>query len=468
MPYNGERANKAAHIDIIKNPEVATFLSQCEHLRTLGDADISAAIGGFKKLVLGGPSIPDYIIATDGSYYEASISNKFPSTKIGYLKFGTVLIRLNEYENLRVAGTHLVDPFRVAALEDGNRSTTLALPSSNVTLKGRASVQESFRYTVDSWFADNRTRIEDADETTSLLYTLRALYSLRDDSLSRENIEFNLPKCPTCADEKYRNFPIKSIGESNCPNPECKAPIFPTDCLRLWEEVSEFQSNGTAIGRLMNIVEHLLPVHYIRYLLRHNPEILGSMIFFVDGPLALFGTSAWLHRPIQKFLAHAEATLRQKGLSPPLIVGLQKSGQVVDFAQLMSANIEPSSILSISDDYRFKYILPARTAAKNCFGDETYYGQDFIYKTESGRVFVLGIPYPCSSKRPLTTFATLKDNTDSYPQLLRTLATIQTLESDLYNNAVVPIALAHKYTSISLAPGGRILDILSREIGQKP
>lgn len=39
---------------------------------------------------------------------------------------------------------------------------------------------------------------------------------------------------------------------------------------------------------------------------------------------------------------------------------------------------------------------------------------------------------------------------------------INLLESDLYENAVVPIALAHHYTAISLEPGGKVLDLLTK------
>ena len=33
MPYEGEFANKAAHSDMLKNPEIQDFLAGCEYLR---------------------------------------------------------------------------------------------------------------------------------------------------------------------------------------------------------------------------------------------------------------------------------------------------------------------------------------------------------------------------------------------------------------------------------------------------
>ena len=36
-------------------------------------------------------------------------------------------------------------------------------------------------------------------------------------------------------------------------------------------------------------------------------------------------------------------------------------------------------------------------------------------------------------------------------------------ELELYENAIIPIALAHRHASISLVPGGKVLDILSKK-----
>ena len=53
---------------------------------------------------------------------------------------------------------------------------------------------------------------------------------------------------------------------------------------------------------------------------------------------------------------------------------------------------------------------------------------------------------------------------NNYENLNVYLNIIQDFECDLYENAVIPIALAHKYTAISLEPGGKVLDLLSKTI----
>lgn len=136
----------------------------------------------------------------------------------------------------------------------------------------------------------------------------------------------------------------------------------------------------------------------------------------------------------------------------------------MDHMTLVERFVANDRLFAIDDEYRYQYILAGREAAHNGFGYETYYGQDFIYKTPTGRVFVFGLPYPYTSKdEPGIDFLIEKVRFENYPQLPTALALLNLLESDLYRNAVVPIALAHRYTAISLQPGGKVLDLLTRK-----
>jgi hypothetical protein len=232
----------------------------------------------------------------------------------------------------------------------------------------------------------------------------------------------------------------------------------------VWEEVSDFQSNYQAMSRFMLQVEHMLPIHYARFLLAQSPTSLASTVFFVDGPLAVFGNGAWLHAAILRHLNKLKAELAKLNFAPILVIGLQKSGQVVDHVSLIDRFLPANRIYAIEDDYRYKYILSGREASSNGFGSETYYGQDFIYKTLSGRVFVFAIPYPFATKQIAgVNFAAAKTEMERYTELTKALALINHFETDLYQNAVVPIALAHRYTAISLSPGGRVLDLLTKK-----
>lgn len=222
-------------------------------------------------------------------------------------------------------------------------------------------------------------------------------------------------------------------------------------------------------SRFMLQVEHMLPVRYLRYLAENSLESLGSVAFFIDGPLAVFGNAAWLHGSIMGFLAQINARLRRTGYERLLLIGLQKTGQVVDHVALIQRYVRNNSLFAIDDDYRYEHILTGRDPSSNGFGSETYYGQDFIYKTPTGRSFVFALPYPFRSKAEMgAEFTRAKLEIQRYAELPRALRLIQHFESDLYANAVIPVALAHRYTAISLVPGGRVLDLLTRRALHTP
>jgi len=458
MPYENEMANKASHFDIVRNPDVTDFLSGCDFLKPPSDEEAAAIAALFAAPpATAGVGLPDRVIALDGSFYESSISERLPSTKVGYVKVGAILIELSEFAALREG--RFVDPFRVAELRNQNDALPFVLPSANIRAKGRTSVRDTFRAVVDERLFHKSTRFAPDDPSTSLRTTLFHLASRRTGELhTGDPGRLMLHKCPSCSMEGVEVF--DKADPQYCP--QCGGEVFASDCLRLWEEVNEFQSNQLALSRFMMLIEHLLPVHYCRYLLRVAPQLLSSTAFFIDGPLAVFRTGAWLHASILNYLAEVNERLVEIGLQPIIVIGLQKTGQVVDHAKLVSGFIEEDRLLLVDDEYRYKFILADRDPAGNGFGHETYYGQDFIYKTPTGRIFVLALPYPFKAKSAIDDFVMVKTEIHRYTQLARALALIRHFEYDLYENAVIPVALAHRYTAISLVPGGRVLDILTR------
>jgi hypothetical protein len=121
-------------------------------------------------------------------------------------------------------------------------------------------------------------------------------------------------------------------------------------------------------------------------------------------------------------------------------------------------------VLRVIDDlYRSTYITGSDTPSSN-FGNETYYGQDFLFKTERNRIFNFALPYPFPDKGVGgSDFVHQKADLNRYGSLIkRACDLIRHFELDLYDNAIVPVALAHRHASISLVPGGKVLDLLTR------
>jgi hypothetical protein len=458
MPYEGELASKTAHSDIIKNPDVVAFLNECTYLTPPSEDEAEEMASNFTLPPQYDSSLTEFVISVDGSNHETSIDDKLPSTKVGYIKIGAVLFPMEQFDSLRDG--KFVDPFKVAKLKEQNTALTFSVPSANIRWGGKSNVKDSFRAILDRQFLSSMTRFEEGNYHSSLRSTLFELASRRPGEMyTGDPFRLKIHKCPDCG-----NGPIEVEDreeQQNCPY--CHADIYPTDCLRLWEEINDYQSNQVAISRLMLILEHLIPIHYMRLFYRRAYLNLTRIAFFIDGPLAIFGNAAWMHRSIMIYVNEINHKLIRKGQRPMVIIGLQKTGQVQDHITLIDRFIPPNRLFAIDDEYRYKYILSGRDPSSSGFGFETYYGQDFIYKTPSGRTFVLGLPYPYATKDlPGVRFPDEKIKWENYPQLGLTLKLINHLETDLYKNAVVPIALAHRYTAISLHPGGQVLDLITR------
>lgn len=465
MPYENELANKTSHADIIENHDVRQFLSESVYLREPSDEEIKALEKLFQPIPpINEEKLPGHIFAIDGSPHESLVDGRMPSTKVCYVKVSTIHILMDEFGALRVEDGRFVDPFRVARLRRNKDSLVFVLPGSNVRWRGYESVRDSFRARLDQELLKKETRFDKDNYKSSLRSTLFHLASMRPDKMGTgDPSKIVLHQCPSC---EHPNIELSDVPDIQlCPN--CGKEVYPSDVLRFWEEVSDFQSNQVAMTRFMLAVEHMLPVHYIRHLLHANfpLEQLSSISFFIDGPLAIFGNCAWLHRPLMQYYNSINSRLQKEGLPDITILGLQKTGQLADYFGVIDKYVPNNTTFAVNDEYRYNYIIASREPSRTGFGDETYYGQDFLLKTSSGRRFVVALPYPFSAKRDLKdgNFHKLKTDWDRYPNLSRALELIRTFETDLYANAVIPVALAHRYTAISAMPGGKVLDILSKD-----
>lgn len=462
MPYDDEFGSKTAHSDVVRNPDVQAFLQQCRPIREPSDEAGQELASCFVEA-------PDYsqesgigyVIASDGSFYASSIDNRLPSIKVCYLKFSTILIEMTDFEGLEDSHTQLIDPFRVAALQRNRDTLTLVLPLSNFRLPEDNSVKATFRRQMDNFLWSEATRFRRDDPGTSLMATLIELAQLRPGGDGPAN-EVRIHKCPS-PDCEETNIHLDPEAPSHaCPS--CGGPLYISDCLRLWEAVNDFHPNLEPSSRFMSYIEHLLPIHYLRFLSEEAPAQLSRLSVLVDGPLAVFGHAAWLHQSIMRFLHQLRQRQQARDLLPPVIIGLQKTGYVSEYMQLLNRHIPENRIFSITDGFRYEYL--GVEPSGNGFGSETYYGQDFAFKTPSGKFFIFALPYPFPAKSRADRFAEIKAEMERYEELPRALNLITKVETDLYRDALAPIALAHRYTAISLKPGGRVLDVMGRTARQ--
>src|SRR5438093_2047996 len=139
---------------MIKQPDVAKFLIGCHYLKPPGPGEAQDMARAFAQTPsLEDVPLPSQIIAIDGSDYESSLDDQLlPSTRIGYVQIGCVLIDMEQMNRLRVENGRYVDPFEVAKLEENNSPLSFPVPSSNVRWKGAATVRSGFRAAVEQHF----------------------------------------------------------------------------------------------------------------------------------------------------------------------------------------------------------------------------------------------------------------------------------------------------------------------------
>ena len=453
--YNVDRTS---HIDIVDNPDVKAFLNNCDYMRAPTGNEIDDVASHFLTIPDTEYDLPQKVISIDGSNYEASVRKELPFTRVGFVKISNLLIKRNALK--RLSEGSFVNPFEVAKLSKDNSSLSFTLPSTNMCYKGERNVRDSFRRALDEILYN--CRFWEKDASTSLRTTLFRMASLRSGDVGVENDKLVLFKCPSCSAENLELWDIPEV--QRCPH--CGNIVYPSDCLRIWEDVGDAGSNQSALTRFTNAIMHLLVVHYIRFLKEKSPDsylnALTDLCFIVNGPLAIFGNPAWLHASILKYLYDINKELIDSGRAPIIVMGILKNGAICDYFKMIGPSVSKNSIYAVSDEFRDKYINFDREPSSTTFGAETYYGQDFLLKTETGKLFVFNALLPFKDKHNKAIFKKEKANLLNYKNIGTYIELIKEFECDLDSTSIVPIALAQRYTAISLEPGGQVLDLLAK------
>ena len=448
--------DRTSHIDIIENPDVKSFMDNCEFMVEPTGKEIDAIISHFVSVPDAEYDLPQKIISIDGSNYEASVRKEMPFTKVGFVKISNLLLKRNAYKDL--SHGRFVNPFEVAKLSRDNTSLSFAFPSANMKYKGEISVRDGFRRALDESLYD--CRFDDSDPSTSIRTTLFRLASHRGENPGNDKL--TLFKCPSCGAEKIElwDIPEKQL----CPH--CKNVVYPSDCLRIWEDVGDAGSNQSALTRFTNSFMHILIAHYIRFLKEKSPDsylnALSDLCFIVNGPLAVFGNPAWIHSCILKYLYDINQELITSGRAPIIVLGVLKSGPVCDYFKMIGNFVPSDTVFCLSDDFRNQYITFDRDPSSTTFGAETYYGQDFLLKTQNAKLFVFNALFPFRDKQDKESFKTEKAKITNYRNIGTYVKLIEEFECDLHSASLVPVALAQKYSAISLEPGGKVLDLLAQ------
>jgi len=391
-----------------------------------------------------------FAITVDGSDTEVEATREHPTIKVGYVRVAASFV---DFEKLHEAGAgDFVNPY---VLRESHQHAAFdrALPGSGLVIPGSTGV-DTWRQELDGFLQE--TKFDQASDRT-LADMLLALHGTPDTPATT----VPLRRCPSCGAKGTQ----LSAGQIDVPKggtkcPECATKIFLGDALRTEEEYVPEGSNRSSLTRAMLVAERLTSLGYMQLLFEdtHRYEVLEKTIFVTDGPLSLNGTVAPLKRRFQDYLGEfAEQCIRHDRPAAPLVVGVEKSGTFVEHAQLIEHLVEPGHVMRLSTEYVNR--VTGRPLS-NPYGSDEFYGRRFIYRTRAGGTLVITVP----PKPGVTPYGDPDgEHWSSYPTLRPVCEVLDHVQTRLYDNAVIPVALAHSAASLPLGVGQSVLRALVQQ-----
>jgi hypothetical protein len=432
-----EHASRAAHHHIINDPVVQAFCGDC----VLPEPPDALDIAKHTSVTMPPPDPAAanpirHIIAVDGGYTEVVLRKDYPSSTMAFFQFGALIFSVGDLESL--AHAPFILPEQIAKLKNIQRFK-LALPTRAIAIKGCATLTDAVRRTVYDFFVANS-----ADDP--LIKTLGWL--VFEEYAATPADKWTLASCPVCNHRRIELARAAMAADHSFACPACGGRIVLTDVLRLHEAVDDELGAGGILGYVVTAIEQLIVAHLIRLVLKTKPALLREVLFVKDGPLAFFGQTANLHKPMRRLVNHLLATQNL------YLVGSEKSGAFADHADAISALLPAGTALLLDDEYIHRYIIPGKADPDRPYGSTTYYGAKMIYKTPSGQLYVLTLPTPKHAARPTEA---------DFPNLAVILANVGKLRCDMYDNALIPVALVNKLVSLSDHPSAAILEKFARQ-----
>ena len=332
-----ERASKTSHTNIINDTTVQSFLSKCKippYHEEIDDKDI-------ELLMLEEPTKNPIknIITIDGGYTNVFVKEDFPSSTIAFFQFGALFFKHQDLLDLKEKP--FIDPEDFSKLQNIQR-IKLVVPTKGIALDGEIDFVSSVRRTIYEFFISQPERNGFMDALKWLIFEE---YSSSDNSKI-----WHLATCPHCSigvDIQRKN--VQNDYTITCPH--CGGKIYLTDILRLHEVIDNELGAGGILGYLTTAVEQIIIVYLIKQMLNIRPSLLSQTLFVKDGPLAFFGQTANLHKPMRKLMTF----LNQN--HSIYLVGLEKSGSFVEHAVQASKKMLPKQMLLLGNSYIYKKLL---------------------------------------------------------------------------------------------------------------
>jgi len=194
---------------------------------------------------------------------------------------------------------------------------------------------------------------------------------------------------------------------------------------------------------------------------------LRHLAFMLDGPLAVFSTSSWLTKSIIDELRRLNELARKINHQDILILGIEKSGTFVNHFEDIDTTKEGiadkfqnQSALLLDDKYIKKNIILSES--EKPYGQDTYFGRKFFYKTSLGYRIVPSIAFFSEYQQELKTASP-----NQFSRLADIMNLLDQVVSSQYKNSVSPLISAHAEAAIPLNLGRSLFEEMARELRGK-
>lgn len=446
MPYEGEFAGYKPLARIANSERVQDIVSRSKkRMPEEGYSNVAPLVSDVR------PSgwLPDLVLAVDGSYHQLSVENGYPGAELAYLTVASVILDVKKQRELDQ--NRPVDPLASRGTEEAG-SIDCALPGCNVIVDDESTPTASFRRVFFESIQEKRP-LSDGE---TLLDTYEALLAYKP--------ETRLQQCP------YEDCPtdaayVPAPDESTC-KCERRRPWYSTDALRIHEGLNPTGPSGAMFAEAMQVWERVWAVNFLRWI-EQEPRrfrLLRNLAIVLDGPLAVFGHPAWLSHAIYHELKRINEAARKIIDKDLLLIGVEKSGAFVDHYEVLDAptremNGKPRFDPQIGVLLTNEYIRTHISIGDKPFGEDTYFGRKFFYKTSSGARIVASLPFLTEESRDLS-----RGDSRYFPRLEDALSLLDATFSARFPNAVAPLVSAHAEAAIPLNLGREVLEQLARSL----
>jgi len=416
-----ERASKLGHLDVLKSPLVQ------ELCRSFDDPKVEKPVvrAAWSPVPSGKPLT--LIFGVDGSMQIIERSELKPPKALGFVK--TALVTLDQVA-LATLDKYEPHPFAVRdILEKSQLYHATVFPLRYVYCKGKSVyhavrhvILESLKCTLDG----------------QVLETLKWLAYEKWDGQKKSLPAFDCPHC------RQAVATLSYDSESGvCPG--CSKEILVTDMLGFHQIMAEESAPDSVASDYMGLHETLLLFTGVRFFWENNRALLGRSLFVKDGPLSIRAQYSKLVNPIRRFLS----TARSSG-TEVCIVGQEKSGAFWDHLQLIGDDA-PSGTAFVPGDTYIREHIQHRPASGDKYGIYTNYGAKVFLKLDARHKFVLNIPNASLSE----------PQNPSMIGASRIYATLPSILSARYEDALLPVQMAHSVASLSTYPSAKVLSMFA-------